>query len=748
MTSISSYGSRGRSRRSRSSATRKFKYIRTVVVVLMFCITIRHLSHYNATPLQTPLDRASDLTMERGKHIRIITRPDPQQGSLTSGTAIPDYLSKQSTKPYGTHSSMLNAKSNHFSERTSGIIGIAPIPPEVKGSSVSIAYNPPDATLSESISHGSIENTRSNDFSGQVSDNMALDLTQGTVVNVGSDNLSQHLSDNVSPGIMRDSMEKSLHEEVSKNLSSNVMHSPMENTLLNQASGASFHEEVSENLSSNVMHSSLENTLLNQVSGESLHEEISENLSSNIMHGSMENSLLNQVSESSPPDDTKDSMSNTMSSENLHEQVSEHSYSNTMHASMGNISSENSTGEESNTILDAVKDSGTSNFTSSNALPTSSQTSSSTSDPPTKNPRKFVSYTSSSWEKMWLDNIDEWQKNESICDVLLSPEHTKFMYDFLKSTCTNDFKAPYSNWCMIDDEMHPLYFNTENHDKIEYHWEASAYPGLFWTGPEDVSLISDDQPTRVIDPTPDMEHVFSKFVFLDETTGEEYTEYIEPLVSHLRFPLSKCEEDKTSKWHDILYSRGLEYRGYVIPPVGVRNKRKLYFDAGASNWSKVSKGSSLQYFYHMWKRQGIEWDHIYAYEMMTTPDDFFNTVPEEHKDLVTYQQCAVSSAPEEDSGDHPFLPYEIRRKANADDYVLFKLDIDSYGIEVGTIEHIINDPTSFVDEVVFEHHVSGNYLMRPEWGNIEGGGGDVSLLDSYNLFLRMRMKGIRSHSWI
>jgi hypothetical protein len=31
--------------------------------------------------------------------------------------------------------------------------------------------------------------------------------------------------------------------------------------------------------------------------------------------------------------------------------------------------------------------------------------------------------------------------------------------------------------------------------------------------------------------------------FLDETTGRFYQEYIEPLVSHLRFPLAQCLDD-------------------------------------------------------------------------------------------------------------------------------------------------------------------------------------------------------------
>jgi hypothetical protein len=40
--------------------------------------------------------------------------------------------------------------------------------------------------------------------------------------------------------------------------------------------------------------------------------------------------------------------------------------------------------------------------------------------------------------------------------------------------------------------------------------------------------------------------------------------------------------------------------------------------------------------------------------------------------------------------------------------------------------------------------VTGNYLM-PEWGVVDNG---VTLRQSYELFLKLRQKGIRSHSWI
>jgi hypothetical protein len=203
--------------------------------------------------------------------------------------------------------------------------------------------------------------------------------------------------------------------------------------------------------------------------------------------------------------------------------------------------------------------------------------------------------------------------------------------------------------------------------------------------------------------------VVSKLIFRDDQTGEEYVEYIEPLVSHLRFPLCKCATYQPAgpryHWHSIIF------KGYVIPPPpDLRVRQKLYFDAGASDWTDEKIGSSLKYFHDMWLRYGHVFDQIFAYEFGTTAEDFYKTVPEHVKDHVHYLQCAVVSSPEEDvPGEKPFLPTVIKKEATAADYVLFKLDIDQPNVEHGTIDFILNDPNNFIDEIAFEHH--SKYLM-------------------------------------
>ncbi len=325
-----------------------------------------------------------------------------------------------------------------------------------------------------------------------------------------------------------------------------------------------------------------------------------------------------------------------------------------------------------------------------------------------------------------IENVDKWGPKRDICRVLLK-EQANFVHDFLSLTCTSRMPPPYQNWCVQDDSYRPMWYNMWNRTHFEISFKRPPHI------PAGVKI----PPPRPILPTSFDEHIFSRFVFLDETTGLTHTEYIEPLVSHLRFPLYKC----------IPPGEALLFRGYVLPPPPMANVKKFYFDAGASSWNDGVGGPSLSYFHSMWARHGMEFDEIYAFEITTNATSFTNSLPDFIKDRIHYQQCAVTSTPDKHSPESPFLPLLIAEKtkqAAPNTYIFFKLDIDSPGIENSQIEYILNDPHNTIDEVAYEHHVQGNYFLPKVWYHPS----TESLLDSYNLFLKMRRKGIRAHSWI
>lgn len=74
-------------------------------------------------------------------------------------------------------------------------------------------------------------------------------------------------------------------------------------------------------------------------------------------------------------------------------------------------------------------------------------------------------------------------------------------------------------------------------------------------------------------------------------------------------------------------------------------------------------------------------------------------------------------------------------------------DIDNSAVEMSILTAFLQDHEAFglVDEFYFEHHVDFR-LMRQYWKKTIDP--DVSLSDSYQLFLKLRQKGWRAHAWV
>jgi len=320
------------------------------------------------------------------------------------------------------------------------------------------------------------------------------------------------------------------------------------------------------------------------------------------------------------------------------------------------------------------------------------------------------SYHSSDWEKLWLNNIHKWQHN-GICEALL--EQKEQIGIFMNSTCCAHTDT---DWCLIDDSVHQFWYNTvDTRIQLEKPLEirhVSAIEAIF----------------------PNNKKIWSWFEIKNKLTGHVQYEYIEPLVSHLRHPLARCRfADK----NDIL----LVDRSYVLP--GFDKSRKSYlFDAGASSWNSGAGGPSLSYFATVWKRYGIHWDHIEAWEGSTDSSKFYKTVPTKWLSKISYHKEWISTSPTKS----PFVPSIIESTANLNDYVVFKLDIDSKSVESEIVKYMMDwDKLELIDEFLWEHHVN-NYLMASNWGSSQDMTKQIS--DSYEYFLFLRHKGIRAHSWV
>lgn len=365
--------------------------------------------------------------------------------------------------------------------------------------------------------------------------------------------------------------------------------------------------------------------------------------------------------------------------------------------------------------------------------------------------RKFIAYHSSAWEEQWLQLATHWDKvhdYQNYSDSLLN-EQLPQIHDFMLATCTDQMPAPYEQWCVQNDFYRPFFYNTQNRSAIE--WLCADSPHAKHLREH----LSRAQPLGPLNPEAQKyNHIFSRFIFRDEHTGEEFTEYIEPLVAGLRHPLARLHYGGLGSPNKVL-----DFRGYLLPPPPPRqpshqeaSQRRIYLDAGASQWSSGLGGPSLSYFSSAWKRQGLELTEIYAYEPTTTVEAFEKTVPEEYKARTKFWQTYIASSPESATPDQPFLPLYIKEtlKAQPEDYVLWKLDIDSPDVEDGSIQYLLEHHDKIhVDEIAWEHHIKDHPVMGKIW---KMGGGpapaDVTLRQSYDCFLQLRQRGIRAHSWV
>ena len=333
--------------------------------------------------------------------------------------------------------------------------------------------------------------------------------------------------------------------------------------------------------------------------------------------------------------------------------------------------------------------------------------------------RKFKRYISSDWEKLWLENIGEWQ-NGRICAAL---EGQKVQLSkFMKTTCS---AMTDTSWCLLDDSIEQTELGTIT--KIWYNTETGE------VSRDKPSAVGEVKPVRAI--IPDDPSIFSRFEYIEED-GSVTTQYIEPLVSHLRHPMMGCFTEDLSIF--------LLDRTWIVPPEHIWNSEAYYFDAGAGSWSEGWGGPSMSYFVAVWGRHGIEFQHIEGWEGSTTAEDFQKTVPLEYQTRTRFHQQWIASSPD----GVPFLPTVFRETTRKEDYVLFKLDIDNGPVEVGTVEHLLadgNDDLDYIDEFFWEHHVE-NYLMIPSWG--EQRDKTKTIEDSYQYFLKMRQRGVRAHSWV
>ncbi len=80
-----------------------------------------------------------------------------------------------------------------------------------------------------------------------------------------------------------------------------------------------------------------------------------------------------------------------------------------------------------------------------------------------------------------------------------------------------------------------------------------------------------------------------------------------------------------------------------------------------------------------------------------------------------------------------------------DDFIVFKLDIDTSLIEVPLVKQLLerDDLTRIVDQFYFEHHVNLKEMAK-FWDDTMHG----TIKESLDLMQGLRKKGVAAHYWI
>jgi hypothetical protein len=231
---------------------------------------------------------------------------------------------------------------------------------------------------------------------------------------------------------------------------------------------------------------------------------------------------------------------------------------------------------------------------------------------------------------------------------------------------------------------------------------------------------------------------------------------MEPLAGILRDPRHAC-------WEFDHVSASLRKAAFVPPlarsgPYGDAGQRKyslldpalarkgtdgrppraILIDMGGSKWSDAH---GLRWLVEAYAAVGVEFEHIYVWEAQPMTPRYWDGMPVAVRRRVHFYNLPASAIPGDANN-----PWEtVRLASGPDDLVVVKLDIDTPTVETPLVQQLLDDPAllRLVDDFYFEHHVVMPEMQRLGWGDLVA----CTLADSYELFRRLRLAGVRAHSW-
>ena len=274
-----------------------------------------------------------------------------------------------------------------------------------------------------------------------------------------------------------------------------------------------------------------------------------------------------------------------------------------------------------------------------------------------------------------------------------------------------------------------MWYNSDNRDTFEIY--VNEMPEVIPVRPQIT------HPRELSDPDGT---ILSKFVFSDEVANEEYTEYIEPLVSHLRFPLAGCKP-KLPLLPELTV--GVLSPGFLDRT----NLRKIIYDYGSSDWGRV------HFILKEWGLYNTEFSEIISYSTykagQEAEDLFPKTVPRRERGRVFREYLELADAPTDDRS-KVFIPDKITEEAVVNDYIILKLDTGNAAFKEKLVQYIIEHADDLhIDELLWVQNNPDNYSLQ-KYMEAHASSEDMSstkLGDTYRSLQALRFKGIRAHAW-
>lgn len=131
---------------------------------------------------------------------------------------------------------------------------------------------------------------------------------------------------------------------------------------------------------------------------------------------------------------------------------------------------------------------------------------------------------------------------------------------------------------------------------------------------------------------------------------------------------------------------------------------------------------------------------------MLEPQDFWSMVPQKLVAMYHFFNAPISS----NIKDRHSPSRIIKQIAREDDFVSYKLDVDTSNVELPIVQEMLDDAQliSLIDEFFFEFHIHCEVMKYCGWDTKEDWNGmKLNVESSMKMFSELRHKGLRAHFW-